>query len=201
MPHNIPPNNRYRPKSVIYITRLSREKGRDRVRPLHLYEEASRRFLPEREAIITIRKIEPLRVPLPHHLVRFLKDCIFKHRLAENDLAFEVAFISYEYLNIVLHILGLGSISIMHYTPEEFSIKREKATLSGNVEIDKVVVKASGFIIYPFRKPTRAIEFYGKFYNVDNKIDYGIFSDAGYIANIYHLMKEFNIKWDIDYRY
>jgi len=201
MPQSIPPNNGYRPKSVIYISKLKKEKGRDRVRPLHLYEEASRRFLPESEAIITIRKLDPLKVPLPHHLLCFIKDCIFKHRLAENDLAFEIAFIGYEYLNIVLHILGLGSISIMHYSPEEFSIKREKATLSDNVAIDKVIVRASGFTIYPPRKITRTIEFYGKFYNVDDRIDYGLFSDAGFIVDVYQLMKELKIKWDIDTRY
>ena len=204
MPRNIF-QIKYKPRSLIYIPKIIREKGRNRIRLSPIYEEAARRFIIEdiedKELITTVRKLDPVKVPLPYHLVRFLKDAIFKHKIKQNDLAFEIAFIGYEYLNIVLHILGLGSISIIHYSPEEFSIKREKATLSDNVAIDKVIVKASGFTIYPPRKITRTIEFYGKFYNVDDRIDYGLFSDAGFIVDVYQLMKELKIKWDIDTRY
>lgn len=201
MPRNIS-KIQSEPKSLIYIPKIIKEKGKNRIKLSAIYEEASRRFIVEgKELIATIRKLDPLKIPLPYHLLRFIKDCIFKHRLAENDLAYEIAFIGYEYLNIVLHILGLGSISIMHYSPEEFSIKRERATLSDNAVIDKVIVKASGFTVYPPRKITKAIEFHGEFYNIDDRIDYGMLSDAGFIVNIYQLMKEFNIKWDIDTRY
>jgi len=193
------------PRSLIYIPKIIREKGRNRIRLSPIYEEAARRFIIEdiedKELIATVRKLDPVKVPLPYHLVRFLKDAIFKHKIKQNDLAFEIAFIGYEYLNVILHLLGLGSISIMHYNPEEFDVEREKVAITDEGLIDKVIVRAAGFTIYPFRKPTQAIEFYGVFYDVRDEIDYGTFSDGGFTVDLYKLMKEHNLRWDIDTRY
>ena len=190
------------PRSLIYIPRIIREKGRNRIRLSPIYEEAARRLIIEdKEVIATIRKLEPLKVPLLYHLVRFLKECIFRKKLEQSDLAFEIGFIAYEYVNIVLHLLGLGSISIIHYSPEQFSVKKEKIAITDEGIVDKVVVEATGFTIYPHRKTTNSIKFYGQFFNVRDEIDYGMFSDASFTVDIYRLMKELNIKWDIDTRY
>ncbi len=196
------PENMYKPKALIYLTRLTREKKRSRIRPLPAYEEASRRFLPEsKEVIVVIRKTEPLKVPLPHHLTRFLKECVFKHRLAENDLKFEIAFVAYEYVNIVLRLLGLDHLTIIYHEPREFEVKKEKLAITPQYSVDKIIIDASDFIVYPFKKPSSNIRFHGEFVDVRDEIDYETFSGAYFTIDLYQLMKEFNMKWDVGIRY
>lgn len=147
------------------------------------------------------RAKEKLTVPVPTHLVMTLKHAIFKEAVTEEDLKFEIGFLAYEYVNVIIHLLGLDSISIMHRPPEVFNVRRDEVDISREGRIKREEIQASGFIIYPLEKPTNHISFYGQFFDVRDEIDYENFSGAHFELDLYGLMKELKIRWDIGVRY
>lgn len=201
-PQSIPQiKSRY--KVLIYISKPTREKGRDRVKLTAIPEEASRRFFTEEdsELLTIVRKKDPIELPIPFHIVSILKRQVFKEGMDEEGLKAEIGFLGYEYLNPILHVLGLGSITVKHYQVEKMSITREKVKIGEGIEVDKVSIEATGFTLYPLESTTKNIRFSAVLYNLDDHFDYGTHSNAVFIIDLYGLMKELKIRWDIDFRY
>jgi len=194
-------------KSLIYISRPTKEKTRDRVRPTSIPEEASRRFFElgpsnERPDLITIvRSIEPISLPLPYHIISLMKQKVFKNQVSDQDLRWEIGFLAYEYLNVVIHVLGLGSIALAHYPVNVLNVERGRARISRDKEVDVIKIEAAGFYLWPFREPTERIKFMAELYDLDDHFDYATYSYATYIVDLYNLMRDLKIRWDIDWRY
>ena len=93
--------------------------------------------------------------------------------------------ISHDLVNMAIHIMGLGIITIMHYPPK----------------VKKVAVTATKFTVYPYREETDSVRFYAEIYDVPSRIDYWTYSTAYFVVDIYKLMKQLNIKVDLDPRY
>ena len=197
-----------KPKSLLFLGKIYLEKKRNRIRISPIPVEASWRFIAggenegNKDIIVMVRKAkEKIMLPLPSYLVVMLKHAVLKKRISEEDLRFEIGFLAYEYVNVVIHLLGLDSISIMHRAPEVFNVRRDEVDISREGRIERVVIRASGFIIYPLEKPTNRISFYGQFFDVRDEIDYENFSGARFELDLYGLMKELKIRWDIGVRY
>jgi len=193
-------------KSLIYISRPTKEKTRDRVRPTSIPEEASRRFFEqgsgERPDLITIvRPTDPITLPLAYHLISLLKQKVFRDQISESDMKWEIGFLAYEYLNTIIHILGLGSIALAHYPVNNLSVERGKVRISKDLAVDVVRLRASGFYLWPFRETTERIRFEADLYDLEDIRDYNAFSNASFIVDIYGLMKDLKLRWDIDWRY
>jgi len=200
------PQIKSRYKVLIYISKPTKEKGRDRVKLTAIPEEASRRFFAEfteqdTELLTIVRKKDPIELPVPFHIVSILKKQVFKEGMDEEGLKAEIGFLAYEYLNPILHVLGLGSITVKHYQVEKMSITREKVKIGEGIEVDKVSIEATGFTLYPLESTTENIRFSADLYNLDDHFDYGSHSAAKFIIDLYGLMKELKIRWDIDFRY
>jgi len=188
-------------KSLIYIGKIHREKGRDRIRLTPIPTEASRRINFEKEVVVVIRTLEPAVLPLPYHIISLMKQKVFRDQISEEDLKWEIGFLAYEYLNVIIHILGLGSIALAHYPVNKLVMEKRKARISRDKEVDVVKIKATGFYLWPHRETTERVRFESELYDLEDHFDYATYSYATYIVDLYNLMKDLKIRWDIDWRY
>ena len=188
-------------KSLIYIGKIHREKGRDRIRLTPIPTEASRRINFEKEVVVVIRTLEPVVLPLPFHLVSLLKQKVFRDQISESDMRWEIGFLAYEYLNPIIHAMGLGSIALAHYPVNKLVVEKRKARISRDKEVDVVKITAAGFYLWPHREPTGRVQFESELYDLEDHFDHATYSNAAFIVDIYGLMKDLKLRWDIDWRY
>jgi len=191
-------------KSLIYICKIHKEKGRDRIRLSPVPTEASRRFDPQtKELIAILRTPDPLVLPVPFHIVSLLKQWIFRDQISEEDLKWEIGFLGYEYLNPIIHAFGLSSITLAHASVEKLREAKMRILLDRvkNIEVDAVEIEATGFYLWPSRSSTERIVFKAGLFNLEDIRDYAAFSEAVFIVDLYNLMKDLKIRWDIDWRY
>ena len=181
-------------KSGFFITTPVFERGRDRFR-VTSPEELSRRMRIDRgeEILVTIRRTDPIEIPLPYHLVLFIKDLIFNKRAQEEDVKEEVGFMVYEYINPLLRVLGIGpnTITIFYRGPEEFELKIER---DKEFNVDVAILQVSGFTILPLEKPSNYVKLYGRILNKENDYD---LSFLRITIDLYNLLKELKIRWDV----
>jgi len=189
-------------KSLIYICKVHKEKGRDRIRLSPVPTEASRRFDPQtKEVIAILRTPDPLTLPLPYHLVSIMKQKVFRDQISESDMKWEVGFLAYEFLNVVIHVFGLGSIALAHYPVSVLNVEKGKERISKDLAVEKVKISATGFYLWPHRETTERIRFEAELYDLEDHFDYATYSYANFTVDIYGLMKDLKIRWDIDWRY
>jgi len=193
--------NKSQNKSLIYLGKTRREEKKDRIHLSPIPVEAGRRFSPEKDVIVIVRTPEPVSLPLPYHLISVMKQWVFKEQIDENGLRGEIGFLAYEFLNVVIHALGLGSITLAHYPVSVLNVERGKERISKDLAVDVVRLRASGFYLWPFRETTERIRFEADLYDLEDTRDYNAFSGAAFIIDIYGLMKDLKIRWDIDWRY
>jgi hypothetical protein len=193
--------NKSQNKSLIYLGKTRRERKKDRVHISPIPTEAGRRFSPEKDVIVIVRTPDPLTLPLPFHIVSIVKQWVFKDRIDENGLRGEIGFLAYEYLNPILHGLGLSSVTIAHYIVNKLLMERRKARISRDKEVDVVKIEATGFYLWPHRDITERIVFEAELYDLDDHFDYNVYSYAEFIVDLYNLMRDLKIRWDIDWRY
>jgi len=188
-------------KSLVYIGKTRREEKKDRIHLSPIPTEASRRFGDHKEVVVIVRTLEPVAFPLPYHLISIMKQWVFKEQIDENGLRGEIGFLAYEFLNVVIHVLGLGSITLAHYPVNKIAVERGRARISKDLAVEKVKISAAGFYLWPHRETTERIKFMAELYDLDDHFDYATYSYATYIVDLYNLMKDLKIRWDIDWRY